>query len=68
MNAPCKGCTARTVQPNCHTTCEKYLAFVAGREKIREIRRLDHDATTALILGAEKIKREALRRSKSKGL
>ncbi len=26
-NAPCKGCPDRTVEPNCHMTCEKYIAF-----------------------------------------
>ena len=68
MKAPCEGCPDRTVSPNCHTTCEKYLSYAAYRERIRQARRLDHDATTALIRGAEKIKREAIRRSKSKGL
>lgn len=64
MTAPCKGCTEHTVQPNCHTTCRRYLEYVAERERIREARRIDHDTTSALIRGAEKIKREALRRSK----
>lgn len=27
MTAPCKGCQNRTVEPNCHMGCEKYLAF-----------------------------------------
>lgn len=68
MIAPCNGCSDRTVRPNCHSTCERYLAYAAEREKIREARKTQQDATTALIKGAEKIKREALRRSKSKGL
>lgn len=27
MMAPCKDCPDRTVEPNCHTDCEKYRAF-----------------------------------------
>lgn len=25
--APCKGCKERVAEPNCHTTCERYLTF-----------------------------------------
>lgn len=28
--APCKGCIERTVEPNCHTACPRYLAFRAA--------------------------------------
>lgn len=28
-DSPCKGCTSRTVEPNCHTDCPAYLAFRA---------------------------------------
>lgn len=28
--APCKGCTDRCAEPNCHTTCPRYLAFRAA--------------------------------------
>ena len=24
MNFPCKNCKDRTIEPNCHMTCEKY--------------------------------------------
>ena len=68
MRAHCQGCTERTVQPNCHTRCERYLAYQAEREKIRAARQRDHIAISALVDGAEKIKKEALRRSKSKGM
>ena len=34
MNAPCKGCPNRTVEPNCHMTCETYLAFRAERDRV----------------------------------
>ena len=39
MKPPCKvngvNCPDRTIEPNCHSTCEKYLAFVASRENAR---------------------------------
>lgn len=44
MNAPCKGCQDRQV--GCHSTCEKYLAYQAEREAIREKNRLDHIIST----------------------
>ena len=25
--SPCKGCCDRTVTPNCHSTCAKYIAY-----------------------------------------
>ena len=28
---PCKDCPDRTVEPNCHMTCGKYLAYQAAR-------------------------------------
>lgn len=35
-NAPCRGCQDRVVEPNCHMTCERYLAFVEELERIKE--------------------------------
>lgn len=32
MKSPCKGCTERSVQPNCHSTCERYLAYRAWKD------------------------------------
>ena len=29
--SPCKGCPDRTVEPNCHMTCDKYRAYQAAR-------------------------------------
>ena len=29
-DAPCKGCRERCAEPNCHTTCPRYLAFRAA--------------------------------------
>lgn len=41
MRPPCKGCRFRSVRPNCHSTCEEYLAYNAEREKIRDARLKD---------------------------
>lgn len=40
MKAPCKDCKDRKVAEdyNCHTHCEKYLAFQAYRESVCEER------------------------------
>ena len=27
MDTPCRGCKDRRADPNCHTDCEKYLAY-----------------------------------------
>lgn len=37
----CKGCEERTVEPNCHMTCERYLEAVEEADRIREERRKD---------------------------
>lgn len=39
MNAPCKGCPDRVVEPNCHMTCERYKEFQAYRQAIIDSRR-----------------------------
>lgn len=35
MVAPCQGCERRTVHPNCHATCQEYLAYNLERQRIR---------------------------------
>ena len=30
--APCKGCSDRCADPNCHMTCDRYLAFRNERD------------------------------------
>lgn len=35
VDYPCKGCTDRTIEPNCHSTCEKYLAAKEKNEQIQ---------------------------------
>lgn len=40
LKPPCHNCPDRTIGvPNCHDTCEKYLAFRAKREKISQARK-----------------------------
>lgn len=32
----CKGCTDRTIEPNCHMTCERYLNDVEENRKMKQ--------------------------------
>ena len=34
----CKGCPDRTVEPNCHMTCEDYLRRVEKTKELKELR------------------------------
>lgn len=47
VSAPCKGCTpetGRSVSPNCHDRCEKYLEYKRlNEEQKQEIRKLKHE-------------------------
>ena len=36
--APCQGCEDRTVEPNCHMTCEKFLKYDAMNKKLQKER------------------------------
>lgn len=39
MKSPCtRDCPNRSVSPNCHMTCQQYLAYVEHRESVREKR------------------------------
>ena len=40
---PCYRCSDRTIEPNCHDTCGRYLEWVAENEKIKKERRKDFD-------------------------
>lgn len=33
--APCLGCKDRVADPNCHTTCEKYIKFDTANKALR---------------------------------
>lgn len=35
-DAPCKGCTDRVIEPNCHSTCKKYLDYVEQDKKLKK--------------------------------
>lgn len=39
FDGPCKGCKDRTVEPNCHTDCPRYLEWRKGVDERREKRR-----------------------------
>ena len=39
MDAPCKNCPDRCPEPNCHFTCEKYIAFSDRCKHINDIRK-----------------------------
>lgn len=58
--APCKDCPDRTTGDrvtDCHTTCEKYLAFRAEREKINQARKEDSQARTTSLEGMWRMKK-----------
>lgn len=38
----CKDCPYRTVEPNCHTTCERYLAAKAQLGEANKKRRTEN--------------------------
>lgn len=38
VTSPCKGCDERTVEPNCHTLCERYIAYTLKLEEERAAR------------------------------
>lgn len=39
----CKDCPDRTIEPNCHETCEGYKKRQKKQEKINEARRMEND-------------------------
>lgn len=48
MNNDCYKCEDRTVEPNCHITCEKYAEFLKKNQKRQEICRYDRDCYTSM--------------------
>ena len=40
---PCKGCQDRTVTPNCHSTCSRYLEYRAYQDKKNEALRKERE-------------------------
>ena len=61
---PCHECQRRSV--TCHGSCEDYAQYTRYREQLREARQRDHDVTDALIVGAERIKKQVFRHEKGK--
>lgn len=39
MNAPCKDCPDRVVEPNCHMTCERYKEYQSYRQDLIDSRK-----------------------------
>lgn len=39
----CVECKERSIEPNCHTYCEQYLAFLEKTKEIREQRQKEYD-------------------------
>lgn len=40
VNAPCKNCKDRTIEPNCHMSCVKYIEFTEENKRAREVREM----------------------------
>lgn len=60
---PCHECTHRSA--SCHGGCQDYALYAHYRQQIREARQRDHEVTSSLIAGAEKIHKEVYRRKRN---
>ena len=40
-DCPCKGCTERVADPNCHGTCERYMKWQANELERNERTRIE---------------------------
>lgn len=52
--SPCKGCQDRTTgdhSTGCHSTCERYAAFVAAKDAENKRRRMYNQVYTAVVVG-----------------
>ena len=38
--APCLGCEDRTIEPNCHMRCEKYIEFQEEMKRANEVQKM----------------------------
>lgn len=65
-SSPCKGCPDRTVTPNCHAACERYLAFDAERKRYNEARLVERCVTGARLAGQKKHKNEYIKHKKGR--
>lgn len=57
MNGPCYGCPDRCPEPNCHMTCDKYLAYqmAKGREH-EKMMRAKHEDSIGNVIQYRRIK------------
>lgn len=39
----CEGCPDRTIEPNCHITCEGYIFRLEKSERLKKLRKKDFD-------------------------
>lgn len=56
---PCKDCPDRTTgerSTDCHTTCERYAAFLAAKDAERQQRRLENQVHSAAMMGFRRVK------------
>lgn len=49
MRAPCRGCPDRCPVPNCHDTCEHYLAYDAERRELRRAKSIEYEAAAPMV-------------------
>lgn len=42
----CKDCPDRTIEPNCHSTCERYIKAIEEHHRIRQARIREKNADT----------------------
>lgn len=52
----CKGCPDRTLEPNCHDSCEGYKWRIEENERIKAARREEAACTSSIIEGVERTK------------
>ena len=43
IDVPCIGCKDRTAEPNCHSLCERYIAYDTMRKALIEDRRKERE-------------------------
>lgn len=54
MDGPCKGCEDRCIEPNCHTTCQKYLDFL---NRLKVVNQKESDEKKRFIPRSSTLKR-----------
>lgn len=67
MTPPCRGCPDRVPDPNCHTTCERYLEYRAVMEERYKERALKVQVADVRSESYHRIQREQIMRRKKGG-